>query len=230
MLRTSWPLALVCCLCATVSSWAQSDTQAAAPTDSAAPATAPSQTEPAQSAPASPTPSQSAATLSAAANQVRPRIEFVLPHASERVTDYPIVIKTKVTNFTLAEPVQYWDKVEGPDKLVGHIHYTLDDCPIFATKKTSIVMLKPMGKSLPVGKHILRAELVNPNHDILSPQVFAEIPIFCQRDESKTSAAGKSDQIQIDPIGRDELVKVEQELQKVQEEVSQLKQRLRQVE
>jgi hypothetical protein len=138
------------------------------------------------------------------------------------ISDYPIVIHTKVQDFTLAPPVQYWDRVDGPDRFTGHIHYTMDDGPIFASRKTEWVMEKPMGKSLPVGKHILRAELVTPNHEPLNPPSFAEITIICERG-AKNGGAGATGDIMIDARGREQLTRLEQELQNVQKEVDSLK-------
>lgn len=157
-----------------------------------------------------------------------PRIQFVSPQPNQHISDYPIAIETNVSGFTLEAPVQYWDRVDGPDRLTGHIHYTLDDCPIFATSKTKWVMLKPMGKSLPPGKHILRAELVNPNHENLNPESFAEVEFICDGAAKNGGGNGQVD-VPIDERGRDQLKKLENQLQEVQEEVGQLKLRLKDV-
>jgi hypothetical protein len=158
--------------------------------------------------------------------RLHPAIEFVSPHAEARVNDYPISIETKVTDFTLSAPVQYWDRVDGPDRFIGHIHYTLDDCPIFATSKTRLVMTKPEGKSLPVGRHVLRAELVNANHEPLNPPSFAEIQFVCER-SAKAGDKTSTGAVVIDDRGRDQLQKLETQLQDVQKEISQLKEQLR---
>jgi hypothetical protein len=157
-----------------------------------------------------------------------PTIEFVYPRANDVITDYPIYIETKVTNCTLEPPVQYWSAVEKADESVGHIHYTLDNSPIFATKNTKVVMTKPTGKSLPPGKHILRAELVYINHEKRKIPVFVEIPITCER-KQQTSSQTPDVPLTMDDRTVRELQAVEKQLKEVQEELAKLKSQGRQV-
>jgi len=160
--------------------------------------------------------------------QPAPTIEFLSPHANDKISDYPIYIETKVNNCSLAVPVQYWSQVERAYGNIGHIHYTLDDAPIFATRSTKVVMTKPTGKSLPIGKHILRAELVYINHANRNPRIFAEVPIYCERPQQKT-ASESSDGIPMDDRTRQELKELEKKLTQVQQELSQLKAHARDV-
>lgn len=160
--------------------------------------------------------------------QVRPAISFITPQDNARITDYPIYIETEVRGFTLAAPVQYWDKVSDQDRLTGHIHYTLDDSPIMATRRTKVVMGKPGDNALPVGKHILRAELVTPNHEPLNPPSFAEITIICERGADNGGGQSPS-KVLIDKRGREQLKNLEQKIQQVQQQVWELKGRLHDV-
>jgi hypothetical protein len=163
------------------------------------------------------------------ADEASPKIEFVYPHANDVITDYPIPIEVKVTNLTLVPPVQYWSGVERADASIGHIHYTLDNSPIFATKSTQVVLSKPPGKSLPLGKHILRAELVYINHEARNPPVFAEIPIMCERPQEKAGSQSPGATVPMDDRTRRELQEVEKQLQEVQQQLTQLKSQARQV-
>lgn len=157
------------------------------------------------------------------ATHLAPTIEFVYPHSSDVVTDYPIFIETRVTNCTLEPPVQYWSAVPRADAAVGHIHYTLDNTPIFATKSTQVVIAKPAGKSLPVGKHILKAELVSINHEPRNPRVFAEIQIICERAQTKRTSASSNGVVPMDERTRSELQLVEKQLMEVQQQLKELK-------
>ncbi len=150
------------------------------------------------------------------------KIEFVYPHANDKFSDYPIQIETKVTNCSLELPVQYWGAVTVANAARGHIHYTLDDSPIFATRSTKVTMLKPQGKSLPIGKHILRAELVYINHENRNPRVYAEIPIYCERPNEKGNSES-SESIPMDKRTRQELQEMENQLTDVQKKLYQLK-------
>jgi hypothetical protein len=78
-----------------------------------------------------------------------------------------------------------------------------------------------MGKALPPGKHILRAELVNANHVPLSPPIVAEIPFFCDGD--KTTAPQTEAVIPINAQGRAQLGQLEIDLKRTQEQIDYLK-------
>jgi hypothetical protein len=168
-------------------------------------------------------------TLAPSTAQPRASIEFVYPHANEVFTDYPISIETKVTGCDLVPPVQYWSSVELADAAIGHIHYTLDDSPIFATESKQVVLSKPPGKSLPIGKHILRAELVYINHERRNPPVFVEIPIVCERPQPKSGAEPPAPPVLVDDRTRRELLEVEKQLKEVQQQLQQLKSNAREV-
>jgi len=151
-----------------------------------------------------------------------PTIEFLHPQANEKFSDYPLHIQVTVNNFRLLPPVQYWTKVEPEDEAKGHIHYTLDDSPIYATSKTEIVLGKNANKSLPAGKHILRAELRYINHEGLKTPVFAEIPILCERADKlddKDSAVGSSS---IKGGAKEQLDQIEFQIRQVQRQLQQL--------
>jgi hypothetical protein len=165
----------------------------------------------------------SSAAEPALTQEKQPTIEFVYPHPNDVVADYPIYIETKVTNCTLEPPVQYWSGVEKVDESVGHIHYTLDNSPIFATKNTKVVMTKPTGKTLPPGKHVLRAEIVYINHERRQPPVFVEIPITCERPKQTVSSQSPDVPMTMDDRTLGELQAVEKQLKDVQEELAKLK-------
>lgn len=154
--------------------------------------------------------------------QSHPSIQFVHPQANEIVSDYPIFIETKVSNFTVAPPVQYWGRVQQEEAAIGHIHYTLDDSPIFATKATKVMFGQSSDKPLPLGEHFLRAELVNNNHNSLNPPVFVMIPIRCERpDKEKHPASSRT--IPVDDQIRQQLQMLDQQLKDVQKQFQQVK-------
>jgi hypothetical protein len=145
-----------------------------------------------------------------------PEIKILHPTSNQSIADYPIPIEVEVRNFELLPPVQYWGKVQGEEMSRGHIHYTLDDSPIYATSRTKIVLSSP-GKALPPGKHVLRAELVNANHANLKHEVFAEVTIYCKR------AVPAGSQAQIKPVINHT---VDLDLQQVKFQLQQVQQRL----
>jgi len=165
-------------------------------------------------------------------SQAQPTIEFVRPHQSETVADYPLHIQVKVSNFELLPPVQYWKRVVDPeDAAKGHIHFTLDDSPIYATDKTVIMLGKNGGRSLPLGKHILRAELRNVNHRGLKSPVVAEIAIVCKRADqgdqksssSISSTTGTTTAAGQPPTQRmQQIQQLRRQINEVQQEVLQL--------
>jgi len=170
----------------------------------------------------------SAASLADAPAQAEPpppTIEFVYPHANDKISDYPIYIETKVNNASLQPPVQFWGAVLKKDAAIAHIHYTLDDSPIFATRSTKIVMAKPSDRPLPLGKHMLRAELVYMNHENRNPRIFAEIPIICERPNEKNDSAA----VPMDDRARRQLAELEHQVTELLTQILDLKSHVKDV-
>jgi hypothetical protein len=149
-------------------------------------------------------------------NKPQPTIEFVLPKADETIPDYPIHVQVKVTNFDLLPPVQYYRSVSSRrDMMKGHIHYSFDDAPALATDETSLIIEANGSRTLPAGKHVLRAELRAMNHKALKPPVFALISFDCQ---PPNQAAGKVAAPPVDP----KIAKLRREVQRLQDQVREL--------
>jgi hypothetical protein len=146
-------------------------------------------------------------------------IEFVHPKQDEKVTDYPLFVQVNVDNFKLLPPVPYWTRIAPEDAAKGHIHYTLDDSPIYATNETQLMLGKNGGKALPVGRHVLKAELVYMNHRGLNSPAVAEISFLCERpsqgnakDSPAVTNAGAQKQLQ----------QIQQQIEQVQKQILQL--------
>lgn len=147
-----------------------------------------------------------------------PSIEILTPRAGDHVKDYPILVEVAVRNCGLKPPVQYWSAVCPSDAELGHIHYSFDNSPYIATSNTKILIEKPPRKSLPAGRHVLRAELVHINHRNRTPRVFAEVPITCDAPERGARQDGfPSEQARI------QIGVLEKEIAKIEKHVSELK-------
>lgn len=156
-----------------------------------------------------------------AVDHLHPSIKFIHPREGEVVSDYPISIQVDVHDFKLRPPVEYWGNVMRKDEFTGHVHYMLDDSPIYATSKTA-VMLVSSGKPLPPGKHILRAELVNINHAPLKDRVFSEVTIMCRRTDAQGKPSGNGDAI-LDRAGKLELQQIDFQLKQIEQQLQQIK-------
>ncbi len=149
-------------------------------------------------------------------NKAQPTIEFVRPQTSEKIANYPIHVHLKVTNFELLPPVQYWRAVTSPrDAAKGHIHFSLDDAPALATDETALIIEANGNRSLPPGRHVLRAELRSMNHKALKPPVVAEMTFECQ-------AADGGDRGLSTPSGDPKIAKLRQQVQQLQNQVVEL--------
>ena len=150
-------------------------------------------------------------------NKPQPTIEFVRPQSNETLTNYPIHVQLKVTNFELLPPVQYWRPVMSrKDMGKGHIHFSLDDAPALATDETSLIIESNGGRSLPPGRHVLRAELRAMNHKALRPPVVAQTTIIVQ-------PAGQGDRNVSTPTGDPKIAKLRQQVRQMQDQVFQLR-------
>jgi hypothetical protein len=149
-------------------------------------------------------------------NRQQPTIEFVHPQADETISNYPIHVQVKVTNFELLAPVQYYRAVSSRrDMMKGHIHYSFDDAPALATDETSLIIGANGSRTLPAGKHVLRAELRAMNHKALKPPVFALISFNCL---PLNQGAGKAATLPVDP----KIAKLRREVERLQDQVREL--------
>src|SRR5262249_26669980 len=106
-----------------------------------------------------------------------PSIDFLRPIKGEHFYDYPIYIQVSVRGFKLIPLDKPSAGNASPD--AGHISYSLDDYPLYQTDDTQIMIGKFLGNGyLPVGWHVLRAELVDINNHPLKPPVLVSQSVF----------------------------------------------------
>jgi hypothetical protein len=106
-----------------------------------------------------------------------PSIRFLRPLVDERFFDYPIFVQVQVSNFHLVPPEPHPARRAQPN--TGHIAYSLDDYPVYSTDDTQLMIGKKVGTSyLPVGLHVLKAQLVDVNGHPLNPLVAVETEVF----------------------------------------------------
>lgn len=109
----------------------------------------------------------------------RPTIRFLRPVRDERFFDVPIYLQVQVSDFHLVEPEALGSGTKAPN--TGHIQYSMDDYPVCATSDTQIMLGKNLGNGyLPVGFHVLKAQLVDVNGKPLDPPMVAVTNIFSE--------------------------------------------------
>lgn len=154
----------------------------------------------------------------------KPKIEFLRPGPNDVFKDKPIYVQVKVSNFNLLPPVEYWSKPG--DQKSGHIHYTLDDYPIFATDRTQVMLGKKSGNQyLSNGKHVIRAELVTIDHSPLKPKVVAQMTVSTSHPVSAQEEAQNQRDIQ---KLQTQLFKVQEQLDQIQNTIQQGKSTIKQ--
>jgi hypothetical protein len=146
-----------------------------------------------------------------------PTIRFLRPIRGERFTDLPIFVQVDVTGFHLAPPDKQRSKTASSN--TGHIRYTMDDFPVCGTDGTQVMIGKFTGAQyVPVGWHVLKAELVDANDNPLNPPVIAETAAF-----SGHPAAVETDHVQGGSLKAElnaqELYKMRLQLQEMQKEL-----------
>lgn len=106
-----------------------------------------------------------------------PTIRFMRPLKDERFFDYPIFVQVDVKGFQLVAPGEH--RPGRPRPNVGHILYSFDDYPVVSTDDTQFMIGKKIGENyLPVGLHVLKAQLVDENDHPLTPPTFAVTEVF----------------------------------------------------
>ncbi len=109
--------------------------------------------------------------------QPPPSIRFLRPLKDERFFDYPIFVQVDVDRFQLVAPTGQANPHPRPH--TGHIAYSMDDYPVVATDDTQFMIGKKLGDVyLPVGLHVLKAQLVDENGKPLDPPVVATTELF----------------------------------------------------
>jgi hypothetical protein len=109
---------------------------------------------------------------SASASSARrmPSIEFLRPLPNELFFDFPIYIQVRVSNFNLVPPGSRPAANQAVSS--GHIAYSMDDFPTLATDEPQVMFGKNLGFGyIPVGRHLLTAQLVDDNDKPLNPPV-----------------------------------------------------------
>lgn len=112
----------------------------------------------------------------------QPSIEFLRPQSDETFFNLPIFIHVQVTNFNLV-PIGFHSpprtSAGGNHLLSGHIDYKLDDFPILAADEPQVMIGKNLGLGfIPVGRHLLQAQLMDENDHPLKPPVTAVTVIW----------------------------------------------------
>lgn len=101
-----------------------------------------------------------------------PSIQFMRPVKGERFFDFPIFIQVDVSGFHLVPSSE--ERSKSTTDNTGYICYSLDDYPVYATEDTQLMIGKFTGDFyVPVGTHVLKAQLVDVNGKPLNPPVLA---------------------------------------------------------
>jgi len=152
----------------------------------------------------------------ASSSQAGPSIEFLRPIKNEGFFDYPIFIQVGVERFKLVPPNL---NSENTKPGVGHIDYTVDDFPVFSTDETQIMFGKNLGYGyIPVGRHVLKAELVDNKDHSLNPAVVAQTVVWsghpAQKETYRSEVGAPATE-----LAPEQLRKVQQQLEQVQLEL-----------
>ncbi len=91
-----------------------------------------------------------------------PYIKIISPKDDDTIQLSAVGIRVNVTNFRLADIANNRPNRQNE----GHIHYLLDGME----KKTPLTIVSFI--DVPVGDHVLRVELVNNDHSLLSPRIY----------------------------------------------------------
>jgi hypothetical protein len=160
----------------------------------------------------------SASSASATASrQSAPAIRFLRPIRGEHFFDFPVFLQVDVAGFHLAPPDKQRSKTLPVN--TGYIRYSMDDYPVCGTDETQVMIGKFLfDRYLPVGWHVVKAELVDVNGNPLNPPVIAETAVF-----SGHAAAVETDHVQNGSVAAElnaqELYKMRLQLQELQTEL-----------
>jgi len=159
---------------------------------------------------------QTLAAAPTASSSTGPTIKFLRPMKNELFSDVPIYIQVCVDKFKLVAPDQIGEQAGSG---TGFIDYSLDDFPVLCTDSTQLMLGKNLGRGyIPVGKHVLRAQLVDINDHPLQPPVIAETFVWSTHPASRETSSSSPGSTVADPE-QDELRKVQLHLQQVQREL-----------
>lgn len=88
-----------------------------------------------------------------------------------------IVVDIAVDNFELVPPApQFWGPTKKP---VGHVHIYLDSNPLIATSSRRIMFgTNANAEPMPAGWHRLVVELVDEDHNVLSPRLYQQVQFY----------------------------------------------------
>jgi hypothetical protein len=150
-----------------------------------------------------------------------PGIRFLRPLKDERFFDYPIFVQVDVTGFQLVPPGEH---PSGPPHAhVGHILYSFDDYPVVATDDTQFMIGKKLGDEyLPVGLHVLKAQLVDVNDHPLNPSVEVATEVFSGH-PAMVETVHRVDGSQKAELAGQELYKMRMNLKELENELKKLK-------
>lgn len=153
--------------------------------------------------------------------QSGPTIKFLRPIKGEHFFDFPVFMQVQVSGFHLIPPdIKQSGKILADS---GHICFSLDDYPVYATEDTQIMIGKFLGpRYLPVGWHVLKAELVDVNDRPLSPPVTAVTSVYTGHDALEESEHAEK--------GTQEAELVTEELHKMRGHLEELKRGLQRIE
>ncbi len=103
----------------------------------------------------------------------QPALELLRPAEGDVVCGTPLVVETRVTNFTLTN-----EDIEDPPPGEGHLHVYLNGQEVAQAGRETVEINDVLD-----GKYQLKADLALANHDVLDPYVGAG-PIYITVDES----------------------------------------------
>ena len=152
-----------------------------------------------------------------ATRQSAPSIRILRPIRGEHFFDFPIFLQVDVSGFHLVAPDKQHSKTPAAD--TGYIRYSMDDYPIYGTDDTQVMIGKFLGAGyIPVGWHVIKAELVDVNGNPLNPPVIDETSTY-----SGHNAAVETDHVQNGNVQAEttaqELYKMRLQLQELQKEL-----------
>jgi hypothetical protein len=100
-------------------------------------------------------------------SQDAPTLELLSPADGETVCGTPLVVETRVTNFTLTN-----EDIEDPPPGVGHLHVYLNGQEAAQAGQETVEI-----NDIADGDYQLKADLAQANHDALDPYVGTD-PIY----------------------------------------------------
>lgn len=156
-----------------------------------------------------------------AVEQSSPTIRLLRPIRGEHFNDFPIFVEAEVTGFHLVPPEKQHSKTAPAN--TGYIAYSMDDLPVYGTDDTQLMIGKFLGERyLPVGWHVVKAELVDVNSNPLNPPVFVVTSVFTGHSALLETDHAEKGSLQAE-LNAQELYKMRQHLEELEKELLRIK-------